>query len=518
MHLSLIQFLFLPAPLLIVPLGFLLIARPDRYGRLPVTYRLARWLMAPAAILAAASFYTDGLLTIPWLVFGLLCGCYGLARLLPRGFKHPEELAIDAGLLFLPVGCTWLTLSALEVRPLGFSEEIVMLTAVHFHYAGFTAMVIMGMTGRVLPLPRFCLWGAIAGISLLALGIAFSPVLEIAAAVLLAAALLWVAWLQVLTSRRLLALAGLSLGVGMVLAGVYAAGEFLERPLLTIPQMVISHGVFNALGFGLLGTIGWFALHPKSRRPEAGIPFSRLPGTLRIGAGYFERVNAVRAEHQPAGLVDSLDEYARPDFDTGAVAPAIRAFYERTAEHALTVIPCWRPGFWLGGRVFRFFANLAGQLCLPTGVQAGETQVGSRILAVDDAVDGRTRVRGWVRTYAGTGRAIYVAAYSTHCYRDVTYMNIAFPLPRGSLASILRLDSIPGGGVLLTTLHAEKTDGDQGVFYANRLLPIRLPMNETIRVWTEDGKVAARHDMWLFGIRFLTLEYAITPAPGCRIS
>ena len=103
-------------------------------------------------------------------------------------------------------------------------------------------------------------------------------------------------------------------------------------------------------------------------------------------------------------------------------------------------------------------------------------------------------------------------------------MNIAFPLPLGNLTSILRLETLAVGGnpdgVLLTTLPAPGQPGDEGVYFANRLLPVRLPFDETIRVWPvplggEDDRrarvgatVAARHDVWLFGIRFLTLHYS----------
>jgi hypothetical protein len=110
-----------------------------------------------------------------------------------------------------------------------------------------------------------------------------------------------------------------------------------------------------------------------------------------------------------------------------------------------------------------------------------------------------------------------------------TYMNIAFPLPGGNLSSILHIapessESIHGG-VILSTLAASDPDGDQGVYYANRVMPIRLPIDETITVWSVDtgdreatlpsGQepvMRARHQMWLFGINFLNLDYDIFPA------
>jgi len=66
---------------------------------------------------------------------------------------------------------------------------------------------------------------------------------------------------------------------------------------------------------------------------------------------------------------------------------------------------------------------------------------------------------------------------------------------------------------------------DEGVYFVNRFLPIRLPTQETIRVWAvgtpgiptdlERGSatatLVARHDVWLFGIKLLTLDYRIFP-------
>jgi hypothetical protein len=89
-----------------------------------------------------------------------------------------DELCLHAALVYWPVGCLWLVISRAGVNPLGFSDDIVLLTAVHFHYAGFAALTMLGMTGRfakgmvyrettwrwgspfrrVLNAPRHCCW------------------------------------------------------------------------------------------------------------------------------------------------------------------------------------------------------------------------------------------------------------------------------------------------------------------------------------------------------------------------
>src|SRR6201988_2624993 len=59
---------------------------------------------------------------------------------------------------------------------------IILLTVVHFHFAGFSAPIIAGMSGRVLALsdyPRrmyaFAIFGIIAAMPLVAAGITFTP-------------------------------------------------------------------------------------------------------------------------------------------------------------------------------------------------------------------------------------------------------------------------------------------------------------------------------------------------------
>ena len=543
-ELAFIDRLLLLAPLAIVPLGLRLISAVNRAGEIHFLDRTAIRAHPVCAAFVVFSFLSRtgvaaAMFAIPWLLFGAICGAMGLVRLLPRGFRHTEELCLDFALLFFPVGCIWLVISRLGANPLGFSNDIVLLTAVHFHYAGFGALTLLGVIGRVVDgtLYRVTAWGAITGIPLLALGITFSSGLEITAALLLATSFVAAACMTAFvvlpridnhTAQVFLAVSAVSLVLAMLFATVYALGKLTGRGWLDIPEMAVVHGVANSIGFALCGLVGWNLLHPVSRRLAPGVPFSLFGSAGWIGPDYFDRIGAVcHMPIPPTGLVDNLDEYLRPDFDTRTVHPDIRAFYEKTSEFGLVVMPDWKPGFRLGARLFRRWGEHAGQLCLPLGAESQELRIASRIFKLDDRCDGRTNVRAWIRTYTDTGLPVYVAAYSTHTAALQTYMNIAFPLPRGNLASILRLEALPGSdgawnGVRLTTLGS----GDEGVYFANGVLPVRLPLNETIRVWTPGMPgipvamkrmpnaavtVLARHDLWLFGIHYLTLDYYIFP-------
>jgi hypothetical protein len=165
------------------------------------------------------------------------------------------------------------------VNPLGFSDDIVLLTAVHFHYAGFAALTMLGMTGRIAQgmLYGVTAWAAIIGIPFLALGITFSPNLECAAALLLASSLVSAAGITAFvvlprvanrTARLMLAISAASVVVAMLFAGIYALGKYNGRDWLDIPEMAAVHGVINALGFSLCGLVGWNLVGPKPS--EAG--------------------------------------------------------------------------------------------------------------------------------------------------------------------------------------------------------------------------------------------------------
>jgi hypothetical protein len=553
--LRIIKAIFLLGVLVIVPLGLSLVATPDRRGRHSLFYRLSLVAQPVGALMVVCSYFfeqgmTAALFASAWMIVTILIALYGLLRFLPRGAVWAEEVAIDAGLIYLAVGGGWFVLSRAGAQPLGFGDTIVLLTAIHFHYAGFAAPILVGMAGRALSdrdagakrLLRIICVAVILGTPLVAAGITFSPLVALVGACLIALGLLMLAALVVLRviptlrasrgAQVLLIISSGASSLAMVLACVYAYSIAARRLIISIPQMAMLHGVANALGFSLCGLIAWSFIRPQARAHAPGLPFSRLSSSGFTGPDYFERTGALsNNKTAPRGLVDELDVYARADFDTRSVHRDVRSFYERTEQYGLLVRPRWMKGFRVGGRVAQRLGALIGQMRLPVETERPEDRIESRILPVEDMLDGRVGVRAWVRTYEGTRKAMYVAAYATHSMLGNTYMNIAFPVPGGNVSSILhlsRLDGVAGDGgrgIILSTLPHVRAGGDQGVYFANRLVPVRLPINETITVWAvgmkdapfdipvsmENSKVMARHEMWLFGIKFLELDYEIYP-------
>ncbi len=275
--LDIIALLFLLAPLVVVPLG-LDVLRRRAGGKLALVDRAAHILQPLAAALVVASFFvppgrTAALLAAGWLVLCGLVGLSGAARFLRGGYRSLEQACFAVGPMYLLVGGVWLALSRLGATPAGFAEPIVLLTGVHFHYTGFALPLVAGATGQTLGTAsrgaksafRLVALGILAGPAVLAAGFVLSPVLKVCAAVVLAAATIGLAGLLVVVlprvhsqlAKALLLVSAGSLGVAMVLAGVYALGEYAERYWLLIPQMARFHGVANGLGFALCGLLAW---------------------------------------------------------------------------------------------------------------------------------------------------------------------------------------------------------------------------------------------------------------------
>ncbi len=267
------------AVLVLVPLAISLALPLDSSGPTASLYRVAVFLQPIGAGAAVVAFFVPtglraALLCLPWLAVAAVVSLLGFLRAVSRGFRPLEELCVDAGLMYLALGGGWLVVSRYGANPLGFGDLIVLLTAMHFHYAGFLAPLLIGLAGRALPESRgrarqlFALFalGILGGPALVAAGITLSPTLEVVAVFLLAASLTGVSLLILFTvvpaverraARALLAVSAFSVATAMGFAAAYGVGEFTGTTVVTISRMAQLHGWLNAVGFGLCGLLGW---------------------------------------------------------------------------------------------------------------------------------------------------------------------------------------------------------------------------------------------------------------------
>jgi hypothetical protein len=268
----------------IVPLGLSVVGPGDQSrSRL---YKLLVYVQPVAALLTLKSFlFEKGVLSAAfasaWLVFNSLVALFGVVRLKSRRLHPIEELSIDAGLLYLPVAGLWLVIYRLGVQPFGYGEMIILLTVVHFHFAGFATPIIAGMSGRVLagrnyPQRVFAtiVLAIVAAMPLVAAGITFSPWIGFAGALLLTVglvllAVLTVGWVRpAITSamwRALLVIGAISSCAAMVLACLYAYSLATKTLIITIPGMALTHGLLNAFGFVTCSLVAWSQIAPNAR-------------------------------------------------------------------------------------------------------------------------------------------------------------------------------------------------------------------------------------------------------------
>ncbi|HEY9422963.1 MAG TPA: YndJ family transporter, partial [Thermoanaerobaculia bacterium] len=137
--------------LVIVPLGLRLVT--DLRGTAAKLWRIAVLLQLPTALLLVVAFAQPrgtlaAVLALPWLATTAVISLTGLLRAWYRGWRPVEELCFDAGLIYLVIGGGWTVLSRYGLRPLGFEDVIVLLTGIHFHYAGFALPIMTGLAGR----------------------------------------------------------------------------------------------------------------------------------------------------------------------------------------------------------------------------------------------------------------------------------------------------------------------------------------------------------------------------------
>jgi len=513
-----------------------------------------------------------GLFVLPWVIFAASLSVDTLVRFVARlragaGACDLVELARVMATLYLPVGAAWLFAWAAGLSVLGFEGQQNLLTAAHFHYAGFGACALVGAfpvsaTPWIRRLHHTAAALMIAGIALVAVGITVTQytghgAVEMIAAWICCAGIFSVAAMAGIVARepgpawRAVALscaAFAALAAGSM-ALWYSFIGFTQLTAALVQIMVVAHG--SLLAFGVV-SLGLLALPRHATNVATAeddtLPLSRLRGRGTVGARFFDEEGLVDDARVARGLCDRFADFASAHLDVSDVTADVAAFYEETDAFELQVVARWEPWMRLGGRIWSRLARSMAQLGLPLDTDRPE-QIRSRLVALDATSDGRPGVRGWVRTrlVADGEEPIYIAAYAHHIGAGRPYMNIAFPLPRSAMTSVLSVRSDGHGGVLLTTLRDGAQGGTgstpdataaqtahQGVYLSwGRASRVRLPLDETIRVcschedaaWRSNTELPlprldrapdlyATHDMWLFGFRYMRLEYLMWREAG----
>lgn len=294
-------------PVVVAGLGLALVERVLGNAT-PAAVALARRAHPIGAAFAVASVVLDpgggaGLLAGVWLAV-CTCATLGGVELAAVGWRGGRPtmlpaLTLAAGLAFLSVGGAWLVVSRLGLRPLDLSTDIVRLTSVHFHFAGFGLAVLAG-TGLIA-----CDWlasrvalvvGCIAAVvapPLVASGFALDwAVGQVGGALAMTVAAWTTAFGTFLLAtsstgpaaggtgaarvvgRTLLVVASFAPLIPMVLAVQWALAQHTRLPALSIDDMAATHGVLNGVGFVMAGLAGWLltGLTAPATGGETAIP------------------------------------------------------------------------------------------------------------------------------------------------------------------------------------------------------------------------------------------------------
>lgn len=236
------------------------------WGQFPAALSVVGALALPVGSLASVG------LALPWLGVTGAAAVHGLARLRERGLRPLPALAVDAALLYVPVGAVALLLHRAGIS-LRFDPTIVLLTVVHYHYAGFVLPLVAGLAGRRIAgdgdrfgadragrIAAVATLVIVANLALIAVGITFSPLVEVVAVAAFTAAVAAFALLVLVRvvptlpplPAALLGTASLAIVATMALALAYGYSAFpATGEVIGIGRMIRWHGTLNAVGFAL---------------------------------------------------------------------------------------------------------------------------------------------------------------------------------------------------------------------------------------------------------------------------
>lgn len=223
------------------------------------------------------------LLSVPWLWVRARTAFPVVTGWLRHGVSEPARLCLDSSQVFPAIGAAWLVAHRANWAPWGFDPLIVLLTAAHFHHAGFTLPLMAGLNAKLSPgcWTRFSCVGILLGVPLVAVGITgthfgvlkfvepFGVAILVLGALGVAVSQVWrgLERQRSILTRIGFLISGASLFAAMVLALGFGLRYVIPNFALTMPQMWAIHGTLNAFGFGLCGMLAWRGALTRSEHP-----------------------------------------------------------------------------------------------------------------------------------------------------------------------------------------------------------------------------------------------------------
>jgi hypothetical protein len=169
-----------------------------------------------------------------------------------------------------------------------------------------------------------------------------------------------------------------------------------------------------------------------------------------------------------------------------------------------------KPGYELFKRVV---AEPLGQAAIPSNIEEAQRGMVSTIDTIDLDGDDEIDIRGWIRTFADSGKPIYVGIYTSFRHDDRGYVSVGFPIPSANFTATLLPRNVGEHDFELTSRtdlefpghYLSAVDGERDALTVLKL----LYFEERIHVYVVDGELRTDHSFALAGRRFLTLHYEI---------
>jgi len=309
--------------------------------------------------------------------------------------------------------------------------------------------------------------------------------------------------------------AALGLVVGAVLGALFQALDSGLEPALVAAAVTLAYRGIAAIAYRGRPLVRVMAEEVPAAELRYVVPFEAR--SMYVGADYVEQLAKVRGgtfrRNPPdVGILASLDSLDGPTFEAGRVHPLIREFYEHTSRFRLSIIPEWRRWMKPGYEVFkRSVAQPLGQAAIPSNIEEAQRGMVSTIDTIALDGDEEIDIRGWIRTFADSGKPIYVGIYTTFRHEGRGYVSVGFPIPHANFTATLLPRNSGQHDFLLTSRtelpfpghYLSSVDSERDALTVLKLLYFR----ERIFVHVADGELRTDHSFYLAGQRFLTLHY-----------
>ena len=309
----------------------------------------------------------------------------------------------------------------------------------------------------------------------------------------------------------------LGLVVGAVVGVAFWALDGDVEPALVAAAVAVVYRVIAAIAYRNRPLVRVMAEEVPASELRYVVPFEAR--SRYVGADYVEQLAKVRGgtfrRNPPdVGILASLDLLDGPAFDAHRVHPLIREFYEHTSRFELSIVPEWRRWMKPGYEIFkRLVAQPLGQAAIPSNIEEAQRGMVSTIDTIDLDDDEVIDIRGWIRTFADSGKPIYVGIYTSFRHEDRGYVSVGFPIPSANFTATLEPRNTGEHDLLLTSRsrlafpghYLSSVDRERDALTVLKL----LSFEEEISVFVAGGELRTDHSFYLAGQRFLTLHYEV---------